>query len=194
VVVDPEVRRTPGLGSPLPQLAGALLAVLVVARFGWTAELPAWLWLASTGLLLALVDLREKLLPNRVVLPAVAGAAVLITVAAATDGSWDDLGRAAGGGLASYLFLLVMALIAPSGIGMGDVKLGGLLGCFLGWLGWPAVVVGFFLGFLVQALLGLVLLVVRRVGRRTELPFGPALLIGAFGASLLAGSWATPLG
>jgi leader peptidase (prepilin peptidase)/N-methyltransferase len=89
--------------------------------------------------------------------------------------------------------LLVLALISPRGMGMGDVKLAGLLGLYLGWLGWPVVLTGLFLGFLVQALLGLALLAVRRVDRRTELPFGPALLAGALAAALLSGPWALPL-
>jgi leader peptidase (prepilin peptidase)/N-methyltransferase len=71
-----------------------------------------------------------------------------------------------------------MALVSPAGMGMGDVKLAGLLGLLLGWLGWPVVVAGFLLGFVVQAVLGLALIVLRRAGRDTELPFGPALVLG----------------
>ena len=77
---------------------------------------------------------------------------------------------------AVYLFL---ALISPRSLGMGDVKLAGLLGLFLGWLGWDAVVVGAAAGFVVQALVALVLLAGRRIGLRSELPFGPAMLLGA---------------
>jgi leader peptidase (prepilin peptidase)/N-methyltransferase len=82
-----------------------------------------------------------------------------------------------------------MALLAPAGLGMGDVKLAGLLGLYLGWLGWPVVLLGFLLGFAVQALVGLVLLAARRAGRHTELPFGPALLGGSLAAALLSAPW-----
>ena len=180
------------LGAPLPELAGALVLALVTLRFGWSAQLPAWLWLAVVGLLLAFVDLRTRLLPNRVLLPGAVGALVLLTVAAAAEGGWPDLGRAVLAGAASFGALLVLALIAPSGMGMGDVKLAGLLGLYLGWLGWPVVLSGLFLGFLLQAGAGLALIAVRRAGRRTELPFGPALITGALAAALLAGSWALP--
>jgi len=115
---------------------------------------------------------------------------VLLLLAAAADDAWPALGRALLGGAAAFAVLLVMALLAPAGLGMGDVKLAGFLGLYLGWLGWPVVLLGFLLGFVVQALVGLVLLLTRRAGRRTELPFGPALLGGALVAALLSAPWA----
>jgi leader peptidase (prepilin peptidase)/N-methyltransferase len=72
---------------------------------------------------------------------------------------------------------------------MGDVKLAGLLGLHLGWMGWGALVVGAAAGFIVQALLALVLLAGRRIGLRGELPFGPAMLAGA----ALAIGWSSAL-
>ena len=84
---------------------------------------------------------------------------------------------------------LVLALIAPSGLAMGDVKLAALLGLYLGWIGWNAVVIGGATGFVVQAAAALVLLATRRIGLRGELPFGPAMLLGA----LLAIGWSDTL-
>jgi leader peptidase (prepilin peptidase) / N-methyltransferase len=176
--------------TPVLEVVSAALFALVGLRFGWSADLPAWLWFLAVALLLGVVDLREKLLPNRVVLPGVVGAALLLTLAAAVEGDWDPLLRAVVAGAVCFAVLLTMALIAPSGMGMGDVKLAGLLGLMLGWLGWPAVVLGFLLGFLAQAVVGLALLAVRKAGRRTDLPFGPALLCGALAAALVAGDWA----
>ncbi|MBB3676192.1 prepilin peptidase [Modestobacter versicolor] len=178
------------LGSPWAEVAGAVLTTAVVLRFGWSAELPAWVWFVAVGLLLAVVDLRTMLLPNRVLLPGLLVGLVLLAVAAAVDDRWTALGRAVLAGGAAFAVLLVLALIAPSGMGMGDVKLAGLLGLHLGWLGWPTLVAGLFLGFLVQAVLGLALIALRRAGRKTELPFGPALIAGALAAALLGGSWA----
>ena len=185
--------RGRAVGAPWAELAGALSVAAVVLRFGASAQLPAWLWFVAVGLLLALVDLREQLLPNRVLVPGVLGALVLLAVTAGVGGDWPDLRRAVLAGLAAFGVLLAMALVSPSGMGMGDVKLAGLLGLYLGWLGWPVVLAGFLLGFLAQAVLGLVLLAARRVGRRAQLPFGPALLAGALVAALLAGDWAQPL-
>ena len=166
-----------------------MASTCVVLRFGASADLPAWLWFVAVGLLLGVVDLREHRLPNRVLLPGTALAVLLLTGAALVADRWDDLGRGLLAGLACFALLLVTALIIPSGLGMGDVKLVALTGLYLGWLGWPSVLVGLFLGFLVQGLLGLCLLATRRAGLKTDLPFGPALLAGALVAALLGGPW-----
>lgn len=176
--------------TPVLEVVSALALALVGLRFGWSAELPAWAWFVALGLLLAVIDLRELLLPNRVLLPGTLVTVALLTLAAAVDGSWPDLWRALLAGAACFALLLVMALISPASLGMGDVKLAALLGLVLGWLGWPAVLMGLFLGFVIQAVAGLLLLAVQRAGRRTELPFGPALLVGTLVAALLAGDWA----
>jgi leader peptidase (prepilin peptidase)/N-methyltransferase len=108
----------------------------------------------------------------------VAGA-LLLTLAAAAEGEWPALLRAGIAAVVLFTVYLVMALISPRGIFMGDVKLAGLIGLHLGWLGWGVVVAGAVAGFVVQAVLALALLAARRVTLRSELPFGPAMLIGA---------------
>ncbi|SNS09180.1 leader peptidase (prepilin peptidase) / N-methyltransferase [Geodermatophilus saharensis] len=171
-----------GRGGAAPrgvlEAATAALFGLAALRFGPTAELPAWLWLATAGVLLAVVDLRERLLPNRVVLPALAGGVLLLSLAALTGGAGDALLRAVLAAAALFAVYLAMALVSP-GLGMGDVKLAALLGLYLGWLGWPAVVLGALAGFVLQAVVALALLATRRIGLRGELPFGPAMLAGA---------------
>ena len=184
---------TGGAGAALAAVVGAVASTAVVLRFGASADLPAWVWFVLVGLLLGVVDVREHRLPNRVLLPGTALAVLLLTGAALASGRWEDLVRGLLAGLACSGLLLGMALISPSGLGMGDVKLVGLTGLFLGWLGWPSVITGLFLGFLAQGLLGLCLLAVRRTGLKTDLPFGPALLAGALAAALLAGPWALTL-
>ncbi len=183
-------RTAVGAGAVLTAAVGAVAVTAVVLRFGASADLPAWLWFVAVGLLLGVVDLREHRLPNRVLLPGTAVAVLLLTGAALVTDRWDDLGRGLLAGLACFGLLLVMALISPSGLGMGDVKLVALTGLFLGWLGWPSVVTGLLLAFLAQGLLGLCLLAGRRAGLTTDLPFGPALLAGALAAALLDGAWA----
>ncbi|SOE02943.1 prepilin peptidase [Blastococcus haudaquaticus] len=173
--------------TPVLEVVAAGLLALLGLRFGWSADVPAWAWFAAVGLLLSVIDLREQLLPNRVLLPGGAVAALLLVGAAAADDAWPALLRAVLASALCFGVLLVLALIAPSGLGMGDVKLAALMGLVLGWLGWPVVVLGFLLGFLLQAVVGLVLLALRRAGRRTDLPFGPALLVGALAAVLLSG-------
>ena len=176
--------------TPVLEVVAAGLLVLVGLRFGWSAEVAAWAWFVAVGLLLSVVDLREHLLPNRVLLPGGVVAALLLAVAALVDDAWPALLRAVLAGGLCFAVLLVMALLAPAGLGMGDVKLAALIGLVLGWLGWQVVVLGLFLGFLLQAVVGFLLLALRRAGRRTDLPFGPALLVGALAAALVSGGWA----
>jgi leader peptidase (prepilin peptidase) / N-methyltransferase len=173
--------------TPVLEVVAAAAFALVGLRFGWSAELPAWTWFLAVGLLLGVIDLREKLLPNRVLLPGIVGTALLLTLAAAVGDAWPALLRAGVAAAVCFAVLLVMALIAPAGLGMGDVKLAALLGLVLGWLGWDAVLLGLFLGFVLQAVAGLVLLASRKAGRGTELPFGPALLVGALVTALATG-------
>jgi leader peptidase (prepilin peptidase) / N-methyltransferase len=170
---DVAVRR------PVVELGTAALFALVALRFGLSWELPAFLFLAGVGMLLAVIDLQHRLLPDRIVLPSIAAGAVLLLVAALPGQEWAAVLRACVAAAVLFAVFLVMALIAPSGMGWGDVKLAPLVGLSLGWIGWEAVVVGAAAGFVVQAAVALVLLAGRRIGLRGELPFGPAMLVGA---------------
>ncbi|MGY1809587.1 prepilin peptidase [Blastococcus sp. SYSU D00669] len=169
----------PAVRPPLLELVTGVLLGVLAALLGPSWSLPAFLLVAAVGVLLAVVDLRHRLLPDRVVVPALGLCLALLTAAAAADGDWPRLGRAVLAAAALFAVFLVLALVSPGGMGMGDVKLAALLGLPLGWLGWDAVVLGGAAGFLVQAVLALGLLATRRVGLRSELPFGPAMLAGA---------------
>jgi leader peptidase (prepilin peptidase)/N-methyltransferase len=177
-----------GVVPPWATAAGtAVVCTLVALRFGLVWELPAFLVLAGVAVLLMLIDLRHQLLPDRVVLPAIGAGAVLLVAAAAIEGKVAAIERAGIAAVVLFVVFLVLALIAPSGLGMGDVKLAALLGLHLGWLGWNVVVLGAAAGFVVQAVVALVLLITRRIGLKGELPFGPAMLLGA----ALAIGWGT---
>jgi len=73
----------------------------------------------------------------------------------------------------------VAALIYPGGMGFGDVKLAGVLGIALGWLGWGPLVIGAFSAFLLGGVVGIILIAARKAGRRSGLPFGPFMFGGA---------------
>jgi leader peptidase (prepilin peptidase)/N-methyltransferase len=164
---------------PLLELGTAALFGLVVVRLGVTAAVPAFLVLVAACLLLVLVDARHQLLPDRVVLPALGAGVLLLSGAAAATGDWSTLLRALAVAAVLFVVYLALALASPGGLGMGDVKLAALLGLYLGWLGWDAVLLGALAGFVVQAVVALVLLAARRVGRADALPFGPAMVVGA---------------
>ncbi len=172
-------RGAAAVRPPVVEIATAAAFLLVVLRFGVTAEVPAFLVLATAAVLLGVVDARHRLLPDRVVLPALAAGAVLLALAAAVSGDWPALFRALLGAAAMFAGFLLLAVVSPSGLGMGDVKLAAVLGLHLGWLGWGVVLAGALAGFAVQAMAALVLLAARRVRRDGDLPFGPAMLVGA---------------
>ena len=174
----PPSRSMVAVRGPVVQVGTAVLFALTGLRFGLSWELPAFLFLAAVGVLLALIDLRHHLLPNRVVVPSIGIGAVLLLVAALFDRDADALLRSASGAGALFAGFLALALISPSGLGMGDVKLAALVGLYLGWIGWGAVLVGAVAGFVLQAFLAVLLLAGRRIGLRGELPFGPAMLLG----------------
>jgi leader peptidase (prepilin peptidase) / N-methyltransferase len=71
---------------------------------------------------------------------------------------------------------------------MGDVKLAGILGLYLGWLGWGQLIAGAFLAFLLGSLVGLALMAARRAGLKSRIPFGPFMLLGAL-AAIAWGEW-----
>jgi leader peptidase (prepilin peptidase)/N-methyltransferase len=175
---------------PLVEIGTAATFAVMALAIGFEPELPAFLYLAAIGVALCLIDIDVRRLPNAIVLPSYVVAAVLLGVAAAVDDAWDDLLRAGLGMLALYGFYFVLALIYPRGMGFGDVKLAGVLGLYLGWLGWAEVVAGAFLGFLFGGVVGGVLLLVRRAGRKSMIPFGPFMLAGALVAIIWGGALA----
>ncbi|MFJ6805051.1 prepilin peptidase [Streptomyces anulatus] len=185
------VAGTPGPG-PVAYAPGVLAPVVTVvacvalaAATGARPELIGWLALTPVAVLLAAVDRRVHRLPDPLTLP-LAGAVVLLLGGAALlpghAGSWTT---GLLGGLALGGFYLLLFLINPNGMGFGDVKLALALGVALGWYGWTVLFVGGFAGFLFGALYGLVLVLLRRAGRRTGIPFGPFMIGGALTGLLL---------
>lgn len=140
----------------------------------------AFLYLAAISIVLTLIDLDTHRLPNSIVLPSYLVAGVLFTAAAWLSGDWVALLRAAIGMAAMYAFYFVLRLVRPSGMGGGDVKLAGVIGIYLGWVGWAALAVGAFAAFLYGGVFGILLMLARRAGRKTAIPFGPWMILGAW--------------
>ena len=180
----------PALGSwclAAELLTAAVFAALAV-RFGPHPVLAAFCYLGAVGVALAFIDARLKRLPDALTLPSYPVALILLGIAALTGphGARHFL-TALAGLAAAWLFFLLQALIYPAGIGWGDVKLSGLLGLYLGWLGAGALIAGLFAGYLLAAVAGLALLAARRASRKSLLPFGPFLLAGTLIAILVSG-------
>ncbi|MGH9197542.1 MAG: prepilin peptidase [Acidimicrobiia bacterium] len=169
---------------PIVELGTGLLWAAVAYRLGLVWELPAFLAFTTTLVILSVIDLEHKRLPNRVLGPSSLIAVVLLGAAAAATQNWVSAVFALGGALIYGLLILVIALIYPAGMGGGDVKFAPYLGFHLGWLGLGAVAVGVLTGFIAGGLAGVVLVVVRRAGRKDMLPFGPFMALGSMCAVL----------
>jgi leader peptidase (prepilin peptidase)/N-methyltransferase len=160
----------------------------VVVRFGLNPPTPAWCYLAAVGVPLAIIDVREHRLPDMLTLPSYPASLLLLGAAApfVPDGAGRFVHALIGMAAAVALFFLLL-LAFPAGIGMGDVKLAGPLGAYLGWLGATAFLAGLMAAWLLAAMTGLGLMAAGRASRKTQLPFGPFLIAATLGAALAVG-------
>jgi leader peptidase (prepilin peptidase)/N-methyltransferase len=163
----------------LLEIATASALAAVAGVLGPRAELIGFGWLAVAGIALAAIDLRTHRLPNRLIYPAYTAVLIsfLLGAFAGTDPVRVErslLGAVILGG--SYL---VLAVIAPGQLGLGDVKLAGLLGLALAWVSWRSLLLGGCLAFLLSAGVSLLLLATRRITLKSAIPFGPFMLAGA---------------
>lgn len=186
---------------PLVEILVPALGAAVVLERGLVWQTVVLWWLVVVGVVVAVVDLRTLLVPNRIVWPALVVAVVLIIVGAVVDQSisvliWAAIGA---GCVAGPLWLIWW--FRPAAMGFGDVRLGGFLGVVLGSVGagpstriidvvWLAVLC---LG--VSALVGLALAVATtRLRHSAQIPFAPALVIATFIVSLYSGRLLAALG
>ncbi|MFE0193843.1 prepilin peptidase [Streptomyces sp. NPDC058989] len=174
-----------GPGALPTATATAAVCAALAAATGPRPELAAWLVTAPLAVLLTIVDWRVRRLPDQLTLPLVvilAGALGLVGRLTGETGAWR---RALLGGLLLAACYLLLYVVNPSGIGLGDVKLAAGLGVALGWYGWRTLVTGGAAGVLLGALYGAALLLVRPGARKTAMPLGPFMILGAFGGLLL---------
>jgi leader peptidase (prepilin peptidase) / N-methyltransferase len=154
-----------GHGLPHPAAITALLAML---------------YLAGAGIALALIDIDTFRLPFWIVVPSWYMAGVLLPGAALLAGNRAAAVRALAGGLSLWLFFRLMHQLYQKGMGYGDVRLAGLLGGYLAWLGWDVLMVGAFAGFFVGALGGVAAILLRGAGLKSSIPYGPYMILGGW--------------
>ncbi|MFD6263574.1 prepilin peptidase [Micromonospora chalcea] len=185
VAVGRSFVTVPAGGPPRPgafALAGVVVFGGLAAARGDDPALPALLLIAATGLVLAVTDVTALRLPDPLVAVVALGGGLGLTAA---SGEPRRLAVAAAGATISFIGYALLALLPRARLGFGDVKLAAALGLPLGWLGWPALRLGLLLPHVLAGVAVLVLLAAGRVRRDTPVPFGPAILGGAWLAAVL---------
>jgi leader peptidase (prepilin peptidase)/N-methyltransferase len=181
----PRLGALPAL--PVRIITAALTGLASAAfslRFGMGLALPAFIFLAVLGIQLARIDVALHLLPNPLVLLLLAGGFLLFLMPGLFDKHADDLLRALLGAVILFAGYLILGLISPGGIGMGDVKLAAPVGLYLGYLGWSQLLYGGLLGFVLNGLITVVILGRKSRNKATEVAHGPSML-GATAAVIL---------
>jgi leader peptidase (prepilin peptidase)/N-methyltransferase len=174
-------------GTPLAlELSTAVVLALVLGRFGGQPDVVAFGFFGVLGVALAAIDIAVQRLPDKLTLPAYPILVALLTGAAIAGHDFAALLRALLGGLALGGVYLVLALVGRGQLGGGDIKLAGVAGLALGWLGWPILIAGAAFGFLLSAVVSVGLLAARRLTLSSAMSFGPFLLAGALVAMLAA--------
>lgn len=153
----------------------------IAARLPWSSATPAYWLFAILGVGLAIIDVRRRRLPY-----VLTGTALIVHLLAygtssVSTGDVAPLLRALGAGLATTTAMLIIALLFPGQLGLGDVALTGVIATSLGALGWTTVLHGILSGLLIQAMGAIVL----RCTAGQALPMGPALIAGWLAAILL---------
>jgi leader peptidase (prepilin peptidase)/N-methyltransferase len=179
----------------LLELGIGILFVLLAWRLTSAWALPAYCVLAAAVVGISAIDVEHMRIPSTLVYStAVLGAPLLVLASAGTH-RWSALLGALIGGAVAFAAFFTLFFAVPKGIGFGDVRLAGLCGGFLGWMGYREVIVGFLISFIVAGVPAAVLLAMHKVNRRTQIPFGPFLAAGTvitvlFGAPVIH-AWAS---
>ena len=170
---------------PAIELLTGVVFALIAARLGATWTLPVELGFAAGLISLAAIDLERFLLPRKIVYVTSTIVGVAILVAAGLQSRWGHVVTALICAAVAFGVFFSINAFRSAWLGFGDVRLAGLIGRALGWLGAWYVLVGFMAANLAGALVGVGLMVFGRASRRTALPYGVFLAAGSILAVLL---------
>lgn len=160
-------------------LLWGLLAAWTLTGGMAVSMLPVVLALTSAGVVLTVIDVRHHRLPNPLVLPLYPITVLGLAIDGWARGSWPVWSALLGATVWVVVVGVPWLISGGRGMGFGDVKLAPVLGATLGWLAVSVAIVGLLLAFVLGAATGVALMLAKRAGRRTAIPFGPFLLAGA---------------
>lgn len=176
----PRQRRGAAMPPAAIVLVTAILFGLLASRVGTRAELLAYSCVALAGVPLAATDLTELRLPIPLVWSSCLATLTLFGIAATIDQAGHALLRAAISMVALPAAYLLIALMSHGGFGAGDVRFAALIGLTLGWRSWTAVATGTVIALVYASLTSLIAITLGRLSKRSPIPYGPAMLAGAF--------------
>lgn len=171
------------VATPLVVAVNAILYFLLARRFNHDFTVLTYGVLVGAGMWLSLIDVDTHLLPRRIVYRTLAVAMPLLVLSAFFDGEGSVIGMFVGT-IAMWCILRVLEVLSRGDLGGGDVGLGGLLGLYLGWVSYEAILVGLVASFFVGGVWALVLVISRKANRHTHFAFGPFLIVGTLIAVL----------
>jgi leader peptidase (prepilin peptidase) / N-methyltransferase len=163
----------------LIETATAALFVALALRFGATADLPAYLFLAAVGVAVAAIDVQTRQVPDAILLPAYIVSLLLLVPAGAAAADWWPALRAVSGMFALSAIYSALVVAYPTGMGLSDVKLAGFLGLYLGWLSWGAVLIGAMGGLVIGGIGGSTLIATSGRHRLTVTAYGSCMIAAA---------------
>lgn len=172
---------------PITELLTGVLFGLVAARIGSSWTLPSELGFTAGLIALAAVDLDRYLLPRKIVYATALVVAAGLFLASGLQNRWGHLGVAFICAASAFAVFFTINAVRSAWMGFGDVRLAGLIGLALGWLGPWYVVVGFMAANLAGAVVGVAMILTGRASRTTPLPYGVFLAGGALLAILVGG-------
>ncbi|MFK3984474.1 prepilin peptidase [Micromonospora sp. NPDC050397] len=176
------------------EVAAALSLGIIATVVDEALPLLAYCWVALVGLILAIVDLAVHRLPDRLTALLAAGVLAALGAQCLSTGEAHRLLEALAACAGAAMFYFLMSALTGGGIGLGDAKLAFGLGITVGWAGWPAVAVATFLGLVLTGLGALVLLLLRRAGRKDAIPHGPFMVLAALATIVVAALTGVPSG
>ncbi len=165
------------LRYPIVELITGLLYLAVFAKcgFSWKAELLPYLFMVTVLVIVSIIDIQRQIIPNKIIYPAIPIGLAAMGIVALIRGDGNIILHSLIGFAIGGVPLGLLALAIPKGMGMGDAKLAAFTGIFLGYY----QAVGLFFGFLLGSILGILLMILGRKGRKSRIPFGPYLAAGA---------------
>lgn len=140
----------------------------------------------ASGMYLTVVDLRTMKLPTKAIYTALGIVVVLLSAVAIIESDYTRILHLAMGALISWLAMFILWFIVPGGFGFGDVRLMLLTGALLGWLSLSSVFFGFMFAFVAMSVFYIPLMLLRLVSRKAKAPFGPWILLGAYGTLVVS--------